>query len=184
MVTKLSEPVIPRSSGITEMPFKHNGNILKALHPFYWAEDSSTLLKKINEAGYRVPTSGEVVSFAHQYHGQKGLKLWAVERDLTALCNGHHLRGFTGIIYLGKEQMVHFIDFPKFDERASEKISYVDGDNLLKRLHESKSQVPFSEFREGFVPWNEIAKKTLLYRLGGGRRGGRKTCRTCILPQR
>ncbi len=156
--------------GRTEMDFSHQGRTLTAAHPFYGPANSLNLLSQIrgsseNPTGYREPTAPELASFVHEYFN--GSELQASE--VNQIMRDGYFRGFTGILYLPEEQVAHFIDHPEFDEK-----SYVDKNNLLKRLAESRAQVAFEHFREGSVEWRKVAKHPYFVAWAGGEEGAEK----------
>ena len=81
----------------------------------------------------------------------------------------NYFRGFTGILYLPKEKIAHFIDYPKFDES-----SIVNKDDLLARLNESRAQVSFTHLKEEVVKWQDIRKHPYFIAWAGGEEGAEK----------
>ncbi len=156
--------------GRTEMDFPHKGKILTAVHPFYGPANSLNLLRRIrgsseNPTGYREPTTSELVSFVHEYFSGNEPQA----REVNQIMKDRYFRGFTGILYLPKERIAHFIDNPEFDEN-----SVVDRGGLLKRLAESRAQVSFEHLRQGPVSWKEVGKHPYFVAWAGGEEGAEK----------
>jgi hypothetical protein len=150
--------------GRTEMDFPHQGKILTAMHPFYGPAKSLNLLSKIkgspeNPTGCVEPTSAQLTSFVHEYFNGKESQA----KEVNQIMKGGYFKGFTGILYLPQKQIVHFIDHPAFD-----KYSVVSRDNLLKRLTESRAQVPFKHLKESTVDWRKVAKHPYFVAWAGG----------------
>jgi len=156
--------------GRTEMDFPHQGKILTAIHPFYGPGNSLNLLSQIrgsskNPTGCVEPTSSQVTSFVHEYfNGEE-----SQAKQVNEIMEDEYFKGFTGILYLPQEKIAHFIDYPEFDRN-----SYVDKDNLLKRLDESYAQVPFKDIKESYVDWKKVAEHPYLVAWGGGKEGAEK----------
>jgi hypothetical protein len=149
---------------MTGMNFQHQGRILTGyLH--YRSANSLTLLNQIRGFNYREPTSGEVTSFAHEYFGGEG----PLAQDLTRIMKNIYLIGFTGVLFDPKTQLGHFIDGPKFGVN-----SVVDRDDLVRRIGESRAQVPFEHLKEMVVPWREVAKHPYFVAFGDGQEGAEK----------
>jgi len=150
----------------TLMHFSHKGEILTARHPFYGPANFLTLLNQIrNSPNIREPTASEVASFANEYFNGKEPQA----KYVTSKMKSNYFRGFTGILYLPNERLAHFIDNPEFDAN-----SVVDRDNLLRRLSESRAQVPFEHLKEGAVNWRGIANHPYFIAWADGREGAEK----------
>ncbi len=154
--------------GRTEMDFQHEGKTLTAVHPFYGPANSRTIQNLIRKDGYVEPTSAQLTSFVHEYFD--GSEQQA--QEVTQIMRDRYFRGFTGILYVPESKgkgLAHFIDYPEFDKK-----SFVDKDNLLKRLDESRAQVPFEHFKDGSVDWNKVAKNPYFVAWAGGEEGAEK----------
>ena len=153
--------------GITEMDFHHNGTILTAGHPFYGPANLKTLQELIKKDGGKEPTAPELTSFVHEYFNGNEPQA----QEVTQIMKDGYFRGFTGILYVPKEEIAHFIDYPEFDEK-----SIVDKDNLLKRLNESRAQVPFKYLKSGAVAveWREVGKHPYFVAWAGSEEGAGK----------
>ncbi len=154
--------------GLTKMHFPHQGKTLTAVHPFYGPANSRTLQNLIRQSDYREPTSPELASFVHEYFNGNEPQA----REVNDIMKKRYFRGFTGILYVPEENgkgLAHFIDNPRFDEN-----SVVDKDNLLKRLAESRAQVPFEHLREGSVGWRDIERHPYFVAWAGGKEGAGK----------
>ena len=166
--------------GRTEMDFPHQGRVLKAVHPFYGPANSLNLLRQIrgspeNQTGLVEPTSAELASFVHEYLNGDGPQAREVsrimkERFFTGFTGiRKYFRGFTGILYLPKERVAHFIDYPNFNGD-----SFVDRDDLLKRLGESRAQVSFEHLKQGHVNWKDVGNHPYFVAWAGGKEGAEK----------
>jgi len=156
--------------GRTKMDFPHKGKTLTAVHPFYGPAKSLNLLSQIrgspeNPTGYVEPTAPELISFVHKYFNGDEPQA----KEVNQIMKRRSFGGFTGILYMPKEKIAHFIDYPKFDEE-----SVVDRDNLLKRLDESRAQVPFKYIKESSINWRKVAKHPYFVAWGGGEEGAEK----------
>ena len=156
--------------GRTEMDFPHQGQILTAVHPFYGPANSFTLLRQIrgtqeSPTGYREPTSPELTSFVHKFFNREEPQA----REVNRIMRANYFRGFTGILYLPKEKVAHFIDNPEFDENST-----VNRDNLLARLSESRAQVPFEFLKQGPVSWRDVGKHPYFVAFAGSEEGAGK----------
>lgn len=156
-----------RRVGRTEMDFPHQGKILTAVHPFYGPANSRNLQDSIRQDGYKKPTSAELTSFVHEYF--KGEEPQA--QEVADIMKNRYFRGFTGILYLPREKIAHFISNPEFDQN-----SFVDRNNLLNRIDESYAQVPFEHLRKGKenVPWKDVAKNPYFVAWAGDEEGAEK----------
>ena len=150
----------------TAMDFTHLDRKLKAAYPFYGPANSKTLLEKIRSDSLKEPTSGQVVSFVHEYF--KGEE--PESQELTRIMRDRHFKAFTGILYDPKTQLAYFIDNPEFNER-----SIVDKGNLIKRLNESYAQVPFEHIKIGPIERKKIAKHPYIIAFAHGEEGAEKT---------
>ena len=154
--------------GRTEMDFQHEGKTLTAVHPFYGPANSRTLQNLIRKDGYAEPTSARLTSFIHEYFG--GSEPQA--QEVNQIMRDRYFRGFTGILYVPESKgkgLAHFIDYPEFDIN-----SYVDKENLLKRLDESHAQVPFEHLKEGSVDWRKVVKHPYFVAWANGEEGAEK----------
>lgn len=152
-------------TGRIEIDFPYQGKILTAVHPFYGPANSLNLLRQIRDSGFREPASLELASFVYEYFdGQEPQAL-----EVNKIMKDNYFRGFTGILYLPQEKTAHFIDNPEFDEN-----SFVNRDNLLKRLSESRAQVPFEHLRQGPVSWRDVGKHPYFVAWAGGEDGAEK----------
>ncbi len=154
--------------GRTEMDFPHKGKTLTAMHPFYGPADSKTLQNLIRKKGDIEPTSSQVTSFVHEYfNGEE-----SQARTVDWIMEHGYFRGFTGILYVPESKgkgLAHFIDYPEFDIN-----SYVDKENLLKRLDESRAQVPFEHLKESSVDWSKVVKHPYFVAWANGEEGAEK----------
>ena len=147
------------------MHFLHKGEKLTAAHPFYGRANSINLRRQIRSDGYKEPTSAELTSFVHEYFNGRESQA----QEVNGIMRNSYFRGFTGILYLPNERLAHFIDNPEFDAN-----SVVDRDNLLRRLSESRAQVPFEHLKEGAVNWRGIANHPYFIAWADGREGAEK----------
>ena len=151
--------------GKTEMDFPHQGKTLTAAYPFYGPANSRTLQNLIREDGYIEPTSAQSTSFVHEYFNGDEPQA----KEVNQIMRNKYFSGFTGILYVPKEGIAHFIDYSKFNEN-----SIVDKDNLLKRLDESYAQVPFEHLKGGSIDWRKVAKHPYFVAWAGGEEGAEK----------
>lgn len=155
----------PRIREKAYMVFPHQGEILTAMHPFYGPTNSRTLQNLIRKDRCKEPTSAQLTSFVHEYFNGDEPQA----KEVNQIMEINRFRGFTGILYLPQKQIAHFIDYPKFDEE-----NFVDRDDLLKRLGESRAQVPFKYLKEGSVDWRKVAKHPYFIAWAGGKEGAEK----------
>ncbi len=155
----------PRIREKAEMDFPHQGKMLTAMHPFYESINPRTLQNLIRKGGCVEPTASELTSFVHEYFNGDEPQA----QEVNQIMKEEYFRGFTGILYLPRKQIAHFIDYPELDEKG-----VVDKENLLKRLDESYAQVPFKDLKEGYVDWEKVAKHPYLVAWGGGKEGAEK----------
>jgi len=151
----------------TEMDFQDKGNLLTAVHPFYYDSKSPRELQAlIKNEGYREPTSAELTSFVHEYFDGSEPQAQEITDKLEM---GGYFIGFTGILYVPEERVAHFIDFPVFDEN-----SIVDKDDLLRRIDESRAQVDFKDLRKSSVEWGDVKNHPYFVAWSGGNEGAEK----------
>ena len=154
--------------GRAEMDFQHQGKVLTAVHPFYGPASSKKLQEFIRKDGLKEPTSAELASFVHEYfHGNE-----PQAHEVNRIMIERFFRGFTGILYLPKDRVAHFIDHPEFGID-----SIVDKDNLLKRLSESRARVSFEHLKnlkKEPVKWNNVAKHPYFIAWAGSEEGAEK----------
>jgi len=152
------------------MDFLHQGKMLTAVYPFYGPEYSRTLKNLIKKDGYREPTSTQLTSFVDEYFNGEETQA----KEVNRIMEYKYFIGFTGILYVPEkgalgEGFAHFINYPEFN-----KDGVINKNNLLKRLGESYTQVPFKDLKEGCVDWKKMAKHPYFVAWAGGKEGAEK----------
>ena len=161
----MTKAIIRRGRERTEIDILYSDGILTAVYPFYGPANAKTLREQIRQDNLQEPTSKELAIFAEAMYGGGERE----EQEVTETMRENYFRGFTGILYVPKTQLAHFIDYPEFDENSE-----IDTQNLLLRLRDSYAQVPFKYIRPGVIEWTQVAKHPYIQAWAHGEEGAER----------
>ena len=169
----MTKAIIRRGRERTEIDISYSDGTLTVAYPFYGPANAKTLREQIRQDNLQEPTSKELAIFAEAMYGGKKKE----EKNATKKMRENYFRGFTGILYVPKTQLAHFIDYPEFDEN-----SILDTQNLLLRLRDSYAQVPFEYIRPGVIEWTQVAKHPYIQAWAHGEEGAERLAELTSKP--